>query len=224
MGVDFMRVYNDVLVGNIGWKEFNPSWYYADNCFDEKEVEKIKNLKRNYVFKRAATLGKDSDSTKTKVRESQIFWIKQDVNTEWIYNRISWWVNKVNEERYHFDVVGLEQMQYTKYDAPDILNIKDKTRIRSHRDTKSHPGHYDWHIDGGKDTYNRKISVVVNLSDPSDYEGGRLRTNFSDGIITHGNGLGSCIIFPSFILHKVEPVTSGTRESLVCWIHGPSFR
>ena len=70
----------------------------------------------------------------------------------------------------------------------------------------------------------RKVSVVVQLSDGDDYEGGRLKTWGIDGEITHSKTLGCCVIFPSFTLHKVEPVTKGIRESLVCWAHGPSFK
>lgn len=100
-------------------------------------------------------------------------------------------------------------------------------------------GTYDWHKDEFDQPFgdeapeiwrgqSRKISIVVNLSPPEDYDGGELM--FKD---TYGAAVddpetmarirqqGSVVVFPSYILHTVTPVTRGTRCSLVSWILGP---
>jgi PKHD-type hydroxylase len=68
----------------------------------------------------------------------------------------------------------------------------------------------------------RKLSLVCQLSDPSEYEGGELQINTGE-IFTPEKQKGTVILFPSYLLHRVTPVTKGTRRSLVLWIEGPAF-
>lgn len=95
-------------------------------------------------------------------------------------------------------------------------------------------GKYDWHIDIGVEEPNsllfRKITVVVNLN--TDYEGGEFqiqkwaspdaKNRFST--LSQMKKAGSIIVFPSFLYHRITPVTKGNRYSLTCWFKGPSFR
>ena len=76
---------------------------------------------------------------------------------------------------------------------------------------------------GPDETSSRKISIVVQLSDPLEYEGGELQ--ISDGGTNRvcEKTKGTIIIFPSYLLHRVTPVTKGTRRSLVLWVTGPPF-
>ena len=101
---------------------------------------------------------------------------------------------------------------------------------------------YDWHIDSFKDPrirtkqevnpdkpYNRKVSVTVWLNDPEEYEGGEfdLETggpNAEKRYDTMKLPKGSIVVFPSHMWHRVRPVTSGVRKSLVLWIQGPPFK
>ena len=83
---------------------------------------------------------------------------------------------------------------------------------------------YDWHMDAavkGKLAFNRKISCVALLSDPKDFTGGEFEMH-SIGEIPLEKG--SVIAFPSFMVHRVKPVTSGTRFSLVSWQEGVDWR
>ena len=224
-----MKVCNSVLVdpdlhnSDADWDGFNPSWYFAGDGFNSEEVDAIKKLKDVYSFKRGTTWGKTPETTNGEVRESEIFWIQQSIESEWIYNRMSWHINKANKEQYRFDIHSLEQIQYSRYKAPDVLGIEDKIGIRSHRDNNKQDPHYSWHADCGASSY-RKLSCVVQLTDKIDYEGGELETNDHKGSIIHGKEKGSIIIFPSFVIHRVHPVTSGIRESLALWVHGPTYR
>jgi PKHD-type hydroxylase len=68
----------------------------------------------------------------------------------------------------------------------------------------------------------RKISMTVNLTDPSAYEGGDFE--FDDGICHAARAQGSVLLFPSFLNHRVTEVTSGTRYSIVMWTMGRPFR
>jgi predicted 2-oxoglutarate/Fe(II)-dependent dioxygenase YbiX len=83
-------------------------------------------------------------------------------------------------------------------------------------------GHFHWHNDysHGLPMAPRKLTIIIQLSDPEDYEGGKLEL-FGPEIETMPNAMGSMIVFPSFLYHRVTPVTKGLRRALVAWISGP---
>jgi PKHD-type hydroxylase len=140
------------------------------------------------------------------LRITQIAWMKRDEQTAILYDRIIAVVQRLNTEVYHFDVTGLEQLQYTVYHG-------------------AKGGHYDWHIDYGPHNLKpRKISLTLQLTDPSQYEGCDLQFRVGNKIGTAPRERGTIIAFPSFFLHRVTPITSGTRKSLVVWATGPDFR
>jgi PKHD-type hydroxylase len=93
-------------------------------------------------------------------------------------------------------------------------------------------GHYDWHIDTfmpDEKGFQRKISIVLMLSDETSYEGGnlilspKLSESESEQVKTF-KGKGSIIAFPSCLWHKVTPVISGERFTAVAWFSGPAYR
>ena len=115
-------------------------------------------------------------------------------------------ISEANNIMLKFDLTAMnESIQYTEY-------YEDG-------------GQYDWHMDCGIGIQNqRKISVTVQLSDPSDYEGGNLDFNMGGGELTAPRAKGAAVIFPSFYLHRVTPVTKGTRKSFVLWVGGEPYR
>ena len=66
--------------------------------------------------------------------------------------------------------------------------------------------------------------MVVQLSEPSAYTGGKLELMPGAGTIVADCAQGTATLFPSFVLHRVTPVTEGERRSLTIWCHGPAFR
>ena len=84
---------------------------------------------------------------------------------------------------------------------------------------------YGWHQDyGGKLSPSRKLSLVLQLADPSQYEGGNLQVMTGGEPTNVRKQRGLITVFPAYTLHQVTPVTQGTRQSLVAWISGPPFR
>jgi len=78
-----------------------------------------------------------------------------------------------------------------------------------------------WHTDGGLDRIEaRLISVSVELSDAGDYEGGTLEV--VPDLVGRPRSVprGGAVFFPSRALHRVTPVTRGTRRALVAWTGG----
>ena len=93
-------------------------------------------------------------------------------------------------------------------------------------------GGMGWHIDlstGGGSTANRKLNILLQLSDPDEYEGGELQLfvphqNKELPIVTLPKEKGNMVVFPPWVPHRVCPVTKGTRRSLVTYLHGPPLK
>ena len=164
--------------------------YWFKEAFSKEEIEKIYDIAKKQPYIKAETFGADDD-----YRRSKIKWLSFSEDTEWIYQKLVHAMAEANSEEFGFDWTGAtEAIQFTTYDSGD-------------------KGHYDWHMDVTPSHQTRKISAVVLLND--DYEGGKLEI---DGKNLEGTvGAGNVIIFPSYMLHKVQEVTKGTRNSLVVW-------
>ena len=154
-------------------------------------------------------------------RKSDLVWLSDT----WIYKEIHPYVHQANKNAgWNFDWIRSESCQFTKYK----LNQ-----------------YYDWHCDSWDKPYEkegpekgmiRKLSVTCQLTDGSEYTGGELQfdTRSYDPhmrdedkhVITSKEILpkGSIVVFPSFVWHRVQPVTRGTRYSLVIWNLGYPFR
>ena len=142
------------------------------------------------------------------LRITRVAWIEhQRPEIRWLHTRLEEMVLRINAEFYRYDLYGLnEAFQYTVYEGTE-------------------GGHYNWHVDTGETRYEpRKISLSLQLSAPSDYEGGELMLQAGDGDYRAEKARGTLIAFPSFVLHRVAPVTTGVRKSLVIWVAGPEFR
>lgn len=137
-------------------------------------------------------------------RDSAISWIHYGEDTAWLFRKLNPVITKANSRFYRFNLRGFtEGLQLSEYG----------------------PGqHYDWHIDIGVGQLSiRKMSFVLQLSDPADYDGGALQLAAGREPHTLPRDQGSIVIFPAFVLHRVTPVTRGLRRSLVGWIGGPPF-
>ena len=88
-------------------------------------------------------------------------------------------------------------------------------------------GNHNWHRDEQFITTgpHRKLSMVIQLTDPNDYEGGNFE--FVPEIPKPTENTlrqrGTVLVFPSYIKHRAAPVTKGQRSSLAAWVEGPGF-
>jgi len=140
------------------------------------------------------------------IRRSQIVLIDKAGKYQWLYERFWQAAQALNERFFCVDISGIEgNIQIARYDSSD-------------------QGFYDWHTDFGDVAPQRKISISVQLSRPEDYEGGELELIFRNPPARMDKSRGAFIAFPSFAVHRVSPVTHGTRWSLVAWITGSRWR
>jgi PKHD-type hydroxylase len=173
--------------------------------FTGDEIEKIKVIGRRLGINRAQTAGARENCLDH--RRSFTSWIQSNQHTAWIYERLTSVVLQNNEKYFNFDLSMIENLQFTYY------NSKENGCYKAHVD----PNY--WQL-----PHNRKLSIVVQLSDPEEYENGDLLLHTSHDPICINKQKGMVTMFPSYTLHEVTPVTKGERYSLVAWVHGPAFR
>lgn len=189
------------------------------NVFDFRELNEIERycneleLRKGVIFSERE---KENFDVSTEYRNSEVNFFHRNEETFWIFDRFNETIDKINKEYFQFDLYGYESIQYTTYDG-------------------SEKGHYDWHMDsfidgeiprdmGGSDT--RKLTVVMLLNDRNNFTGGEFQLNMGKEINAETINFerGMLIVFPSFLIHRVTPVLSGIRKSMVIWVEGPKFR
>lgn len=148
-----------------------------------------------------------------EIRRSRIAWLPAEEPFGWVYDKLATVVRRANRH-YDFDLIGFtEDLQFTEYRGAGAF--------------------YTWHQDGlDGNLAARKLSMVVQLSDPDDYDGGDLElfslideeADVASELRTTMRSRGTVVVFPAFEYHRVTPLVSGTRRSLVCWVGGPPFR
>ncbi len=184
----------------------NQTNYYAfDTAFNQQELIWIDNLKELYPFQNATTVSDESNANPA-IRKSNIKWIHHDEKSAWVYDRIRDLSIEANNSIWKFNLHSvLDSIQYTEYYA--------------------NGGHYGWHTDIGPGSINhRKVSITIQLSGPDEYEGGDFDLWYGSEFMTMEKKKGSAILFPSFTLHRVTPVTKGVRRSLVLWVGGEAYK
>lgn len=153
---------------------------------------------------------KDGKSMVDKsIRSSQISWVGVKPELLPIWEKLAVAVAEVNRRFFHFDLNGFyEPMQLGVYRGGEAE-------------------HYDWHTDASPIDVcaPRKLSMALLLSDPKDFKGGEFQVKIAKDVVdTLECKRGRAWFFPSYVLHRVAPVTEGVRRSAVLWVGGPEFR
>lgn len=178
---------------------------YWDNAFTNDELNYIQQLAVQKTNQPAVVGGQGNGIMDSSIRRSSVGWLEMSNEHKWIFDKLAYVVSSINSSIYRYDLTGFgEALQLTNYNQNDM-------------------GMYSWHQDFGG-TVSRKLSLVLQLSDPVDYEGGVLEIMTTKQPMQISKRRGLITLFPSFTLHQVTPVTMGSRQSLVCWITGPQFK
>jgi PKHD-type hydroxylase len=215
-------------------------YYYFQSVLSHKFCDDILNYGKNQqsqmavigatedIINKKGKLNKKEVQHNKKKRNSDVIWM----NENWIYNQIHPFIHEANRlAGWNFDWDLSEVCQFTKYSVGQ---------------------HYGWHCDSYLEPFNRpknndgtfpsdhgkirKLSATISLCEPTEYEGGNLEFDFRNSIDTEWKKgkttkecveirpRGSIVVFPSFVWHRVKPVTKGTRYSLVVWNLGYPFK
>lgn len=187
---------------------------FWSDIFTEEELDKIIEYCETIPKEDASVdyLTTDVSNIKPEIRKTTIAWIHRNFENDWFFSRIDSASNKLNAKFFGLDINPLNVIQYTIYNEEG--------------------SHYNWHwdcfignnFDGLFDPEQRKVSAVLQLSNPEDYEGGDLELLPCGQLMTVEKKRGMLFAFPSFVLHRVTPVNKGDRKTLVAWFTGPDWR
>jgi PKHD-type hydroxylase len=182
-----------------------PPYVWGNGLFSDAELDRI-NAYATSLPAKPVQVGIPL-AYKPKLNRSVVRHLLPNGDTMWIYQKISLMVSLLNSQHYKYDITGFDEPLYhVTYDAGD-------------------EGHYAWHIDkSGDGMPTRKLSITFQMTDPAAYDGGNLEINAYGSIDPCPRERGKLILFPSYEVHRVTPVTRGTRSALVAWSVGPPFR
>lgn len=175
------------------------------DAFSPQECERIIAAFKAVPVKDALLVGQNKDH---KLRKAELVWVDEVVGLGWVMERLIELVRTSNANQFNFDLRAFSE-------SPQVASYK-----------ASDGGHFAWHSDigGGLLAAKRKLTLVLQLSKPSSYEGGNLEVMPGAQILAASRAQGCASIFPSFQLHQVTPVERGVRHSITVWAHGPSFQ
>jgi len=177
-------------------------WTIFENAFSSEECA---HLTDTFTRIDATDGGLVAGRFDQKVRQSALAWLPDSEDFAWVDARLARIAADANRQLFGYALDGFdEQLQLAAYG----------------------PGHYyDWHIDRGQGSVagRRKLTLSVQLSKPDAYVGGALEINADGHPSQIPRNQGTAVAFASTTLHRVAPVISGLRHSLVAWAHGPAF-
>jgi len=186
-------------------------WCYFKSYFTPEQCNRIleEGLK---LPEKDAKMGLQGELDNSEHRRSKIRFIqKTDPNFTWLFDELWKLAIRANDDWFKFNVTKISYIQLAEYD-------------------ESYQGEYKRHHDvfwmNNDPEYHRKLTAVIQLTDPNTYEGGQLELW---NLVQYPNPdevrqQGTAFFFPSFLEHHATPVTKGTRYSLACWFDGPKWQ
>ena len=159
-------------------------WYYFEDGFSVEEIDSILEMADQFPFVAGKISADDGSIDGSEYRISNIKWLSATDSannamrrTHWVYDRLMEMIDTANNAMWGFHLHGLtDSIQYTEYDG-------------------SEEGFYDWHVDIGPDELAlRKLSLVVQLSDPSEYEGDTFKSRQEVRVFSYQKERNRCSI------------------------------
>ena len=187
-------------------------WCYYESFFSPQQCDDILKLGLQIEPVESVIGIAGGKLVKHEMRKSVIRWIQsKDKHFEQLFDVMWKMAIESNDKFFNFHISRLNEIQLAEYDA-------------------SYGGKYDTHHDvfwiNNDPKYHRKLSAIIQLTDPSEYEGGEFEfinlINYPNPEIVRKRG--TVLFFPSFLEHRAKPVTKGKRHSLACWFEGPKWR
>lgn len=188
-------------------------WCYFKSHFSKEQCEKIISDAANIPVQDALVGTNETTHMDTSSRRSKIRFIYEgDFRFTWLFDELWKMARSANNDFFNIHISRLPFIQLAEYDA-------------------EYQGEYKTHHDvfwlNGDPMYHRKLSAVIQLSDPNVYQGGDLEITESVSSLPDVQDLrqqGTAIFFPSMFMHKANQVTQGKRYSIAAWFEGPKWR
>ena len=185
------------------------SFVVWENAFTPEELDAIEAIGDRLKLEEAVVgYSGENEQNEDPARSTRIAWMEPDARNSWIYQRLEGVTRSLNEQVYHYDLNGFaDPFQYSVYSSEKNA-------------------HFSWHADQFERPIPRKLSFSLQLSDPASYEGCDLEIfgGSTRQAVAAPRTRGALIGFPSYVMHRVTPVTSGVRKALIICAGGPNFR
>jgi PKHD-type hydroxylase len=145
-------------------------------------------------------------------RRSSIWFVNRgDAELGYLFDDLWRLAIRANQDWFDVHISKIDYYQIAEYDGERRGEYKT---------------HHDIFYMNGDPYYHRKLSCVIQLSNPADYTGGDLTFEHVSAYPDAGEmrQQGTAIFFPSFVRHAALPVTAGKRHSIAAWFDGPKWR
>lgn len=188
-------------------------WCYYKEYFSPETCNRILDLGLKIPAK-DAVLGVSGDNKNNDWRRSQVRFIeKTNTQFQFLFDELWKMAIQSNDEWFKFHITRISFLQLAEY-------------------SESYQGEYKKHHDvfwmNNDPMYHRKLTCVLQLTNPNDYDGGDFELyDLTGGQYPNKEELrqqGTAIFVPSFTPHAALPVTRGTRYSIAAWFEGPKWR
>jgi len=186
-------------------------WCYFKEAFSPEECDYILETGLKIPAEKA-TMGVKKEFVNDEYRKSDIRFItKQNTDFNFLFDKVWKLAIQANNEWFNFHITKLDYMQLAEYSAEDGGLYKT---------------HQDVFWINNDPLYHRKLTCVIQLTDPSEYTGGNFElhnvseTPNAEEIRTRG----TAIFIPSFVYHAATEIMEGKRHSLAVWFDGPKWR
>lgn len=204
---------------------YQSTWYFSD--LPEEVIKTIeKDLTENFQ-ERMGDSKLMGDALNRDKRNSKNAWVPTN---HWTAGLAWHYVQRANRENFLYDIRNIdgESMQFTQYGVGEFYGWHNDAGIAGQYKPVSVGNHHEGRAQdylSEKLELVRKLSFVIQLSDPDDYEGGNLQLLAEDGKSYFApRKRGTVVVFDSRTQHRVLKVTSGLRKSLVGWVVGPRWK
>ena len=177
--------------------------WFTGPAFTSAECDDALELAGSYLTADAQVIGSGQKKTvRNKLhRNCKTAWITREEKSHWLYEKMQILFHDCNDNTFKFNIDGgMENIQFLDYPVGGFFNR---------------------HVDNGSDAVaRRKLTMIVQLTEPTKYIGGRLRIESMLDNKYASKERGSAVVFPSHLWHKAHPVWLGRRQALVAWYSG----
>jgi PKHD-type hydroxylase len=189
----------------------NGEWCYFNHYFDKETCEKIIADAADIPTQDGILGIGEGQTVDFSMRRSKIRFVNSDnPKFTWLFDKLWKTALEANRDFFNVHITRLPFIQIAEYDYQDKGEYKE---------------HHDVFWLNNDPIYHRKLSCIVQLSDPEDYQGGDFEiTEGCPALDKETKNQGSVIYFPSMFRHKANPVLRGTRYSIAAWFEGPKWR
>jgi PKHD-type hydroxylase len=199
------RVFDNLtlLSGNSASTGMHLDWLRCATCISSPDCDELVLACSQFPLSPPTTVGEDRYPDR---RQSDTRKVGLNGKTQWLFDFLATIAHEATQNVFGLDLAAINR-------APQYVEYRPGW------------GHFDWHNDYSHGVMNapRKLTIIVQLSDESEYEGGKLQI-FGPEIEELPTARGTVLLFPSILYHRVTPVTKGVRRALVAWIAGPRMR